>query len=150
MSAAPRRSSRVQLVLLAVVIVWTSRRQRRAAVELHGASCAARARVAAASVGSSASSVPRSPSLVGAPLVALDRPLVPTSAAAWSMSAWTQARAPPRYDPGAGLGVDPLASIGTSLRFAVVAALIATVDRLPRRHGDQRVAPRSASCSTPA
>ena len=41
------------------------------------------------------------------------------------MSAWSKlGQAESR--PGAGLGVDPLAAIGASLRFAVVAAVIAT------------------------
>ena len=114
----------LQLVLLAVVIVWTSRRQRRSSVELQGAAAPRRPRgrsqrrlvvcVCAATV-----------AIIALPMVAL----VTRSfrvAGDWSMSAWTKLGTT-EVRPGAGLGVDPLASIATSLRFAIVAAAIATV-----------------------
>jgi len=114
----------LQLALLAVAIVWTSRRVRRASVELHGAAAPRRPRgrnqrrlvavVCAAIV-----------AIIGLPIAAL----VTRSfrvAGHWSMSAWTKLGAT-EVRPGAGLGVDPLASIATSLRFAIVAATIATV-----------------------
>jgi thiamine transport system permease protein len=116
--------SALQLVLLAIVIVSASRRQRRAALELTGASAAR---------------PPRTPGdralvrgvlggvavIVGAPIVALvgrsfDVGSGP-SLVGWSNLASSETRR------GASLGVDPFASIGASLRFAVVAAAIATV-----------------------
>ena len=115
--------SAVQLGLLAVVIVWTSRRQRRTAVELKGATSPQRPRgrnqrVLVGSVGAAVAVV------VGAPLVALVSRSF-KNGGAWSVSAWSKlGQAESR--PGAGLGVDPLAAIGASLRFAVVAAVIAT------------------------
>jgi thiamine transport system permease protein len=115
--------SAVQLGLLAVVIVWTSRRQRRTAIELNGATSPIRPRgrgqrvlvsVVGAAVGVA----------VGAPLVALVSRSF-KNGNRWTLSAWSKlGQAETR--PGAGLGVDPLAAIGASLRFAVVAALIAT------------------------
>jgi thiamine transport system permease protein len=62
--------------------------------------------------------------VVGAPIVALVSRSFNVSDG-WSLSAWSRLGAADAR-PGAGLGVDPLASIGASLRFAVVAALIAT------------------------
>ncbi|MEY2522969.1 MAG: thiamine transport system permease protein, partial [Ilumatobacteraceae bacterium] len=115
--------SAVQLGLLAVVIVWTSRRQRRTAIELNGTTSpltprGRRQRVLVGSVGAGVAVA------VGAPLVALVSRSF-KNGNRWSLSAWSKlGQAETR--PGAGLGVDPLAAIGASLRFAVVAALIAT------------------------
>ena len=115
--------SAAQLGLLAVVIVWTSRRQRRTAIELNGATSPIRPRgrgqrVLVSSVGAAVGVA------VGAPLVALVSRSFKTGDR-WSLAAWSKlGQAETR--PGAGLGVDPLAAIGASLRFAVVAALIAT------------------------
>ncbi len=115
--------SATQLALLAVVIVLASRRQRRGAIELHGATAprGPRTRRERAMVGAVAAGVAV---LVGAPIIAL----VSRSfniGNSWSLSAWSRLGAA-EVRPGAGLGVDPLASIGASLRFALVAALIAT------------------------
>jgi thiamine transport system permease protein len=113
----------LQLCLLGVVIVWASRRQRRAAVELNGAS---------------APRVPRSRGdralvrwvgaavcvVVGAPIVALVARSFDVGSG-WSLSAWSRLGAA-EARPGAGLGVDPFASIAVSFRYAVVAALIAS------------------------
>ena len=115
--------SALQLGLLAVVIVWTSRRQRRSAIELKGATAphrprGSRQRVLVGSVGAVVGVC------VGAPLVALVSRSF-KNGSTWSMSAWSRlGHAETR--PGAGLGVDPLAAMGASLRFAVVAAVIAT------------------------
>ena len=115
--------SAVQVGLLAVVIVWTSRRQRRTAIELNGATSPLRPRgrgqrVLVGSVGTAVAVA------VGAPLVALVGRSF-KNGNRWSFSAWSKlGQAETR--PGAGLGVDPLAAIGASLRFAVVAAFIAT------------------------
>jgi len=113
----------VQLGLLAVVIVWTSRRQRRTAVELHGATAprSPRTRGERVMVGSVSTAVAI---VIGAPIVALVSRSFHVGGG-WSLSAWTKLGTS-EIRPGAGLGVDPLASIGASLRFAVVAALIAT------------------------
>ncbi len=115
--------SAVQLGLLAVVIIWASRLQRRTAIELKGATSPhkPRDRGQRVFVGSVCAAVAV---LVGAPLVALVSRSF-KNGSAWSLSAWSQlGRGETR--PGAGLGVNPLAAIGASLRFAVVAALIAT------------------------
>jgi thiamine transport system permease protein len=116
--------SAMQLALLAVVILWTSRRQRRAAVELPGATAPHRPRgsherrlVTAVGAGICL--------FVGAPIVALVSRSFDVGGA-WSTSAWTKLGAT-EIRPGVGLGVDPVASVATSLRFAVVAAFIATI-----------------------
>lgn len=113
----------VQLGLLAVVIVWTSRRQRHTAVELHGATAprSPRTRGERVMVGSVSTAVAI---VIGAPIVALVSRSFHVGGG-WSLSAWTKLGTS-EIRPGAGLGVDPLASISASLRFAVVAALIAT------------------------
>ncbi len=116
--------SLVQLVLLAVVIVWTSRRQRRSAVELHGATAPRRPRsrrerlmVGGVGVGVAV--------IVGAPVFALVSRSFDVGGT-WSLSAWTRLGSA-EIRPGVGLGVDPLAAVATSLRFALVAAVIATI-----------------------
>ena len=65
------------------------------------------------------------PLLVGAPVVALIRESLRVGDR-WSLSAWTKLGGTD-VRPGAGLGLDPLASIFASLRFAAVAAVVATV-----------------------
>jgi thiamine transport system permease protein len=115
--------SALQLGLLAVVIVWTSRRQRRASLALHGATAPRppRTRGERILVGTVSAGVGV---IVGAPLVAL----VSRSFDAgngWTLSAWAKLGTA-EIRPGVGLGVDPLASVAASLRFALVAALIAT------------------------
>ena len=115
--------SALQLGLLVVVIVWASRRQRRAAVELHG---------------NSAPRVPRTRgerrmvSAVGVALcIAIGAPIVALvsrsfdAGSGWSLSAWSKLGSG-EVRPGVSLGVDPLASVAASLRFAIVAAVIAT------------------------
>jgi thiamine transport system permease protein len=116
--------SAMQLCLLAIVIVWTSRRQKRAALELQGASAprAARSRRDRALVAGVASATFL---LVGAPIVALVARSFDLGNG-WSLTAWSRLGAG-EARPGLGLGVDPLASISVSLRFAVVAALVATI-----------------------
>ncbi len=113
----------LQLALLAVVIVWTARRQRRAAVELHGATAprSPRNRGERIMVVSVAALIGL---VVGTPVIALVSRSFKVGTS-WSLSAWTQLGGG-EGRPGAGLGVDPLASVGASLRFAVVAAVIAT------------------------
>jgi len=95
----------------------------RSAIELKGATAphrprGSRQRVLVGSVGAVVGVC------VGAPLVALVSRSF-KNGSTWSMSAWSRlGHAETR--PGAGLGVDPLAAMGASLRFAVVAAVIAT------------------------
>ena len=115
--------SALQLGLLGAVIVWSMRRQRRAALELQGATArrrprGRRERLLVGMVGGAVGL------FVGAPIFALVSRSFKVGTG-WSLSAWTQlGRTEVR--PGAGLGVDPVGSIAASLRFAVVAALIAT------------------------
>jgi thiamine transport system permease protein len=116
--------SAMQLCLLAFVIVWASRRQRRTSLELQGAAAprsarTSRERAFVATIGVATCVV------VGAPIVALVTRSFDVGGG-WSMKAWSQLGAD-QARPGVGLGVDPLASIAVSLRFAVVAALIATI-----------------------
>ncbi len=115
--------SALQLGLLATVIVWTSRRQRRAAFELHGAAAPRRPRTRGerALVGAVSAGVGV---VVGAPIVALVSRSFDIGNG-WSVSAWTKLGTA-EFRPGVGLGVDPLASVAASLRFAIVAALLAT------------------------
>jgi thiamine transport system permease protein len=115
--------SALQLVLLAVVIVWASRRQRRDSVELHG-DAAPRAphtrgeRAMVVGVGAALSIA------IGAPIVALVSRSFDVGDG-WSLSAWTKLGSA-EVRPGVGLGIDPVASIVASLRYAIVAAAIAT------------------------
>jgi thiamine transport system permease protein len=116
--------SAVQLALLALVIVWVSRRQRRTSFELRGSAGprsprTRRERVLIRSVGIAVVVA------VGAPLVALVSRSLDVGNG-WSLSAWKKLGAA-EVRPGVSLGVDPLASVGASLRFAIVAAVIATV-----------------------
>ena len=115
--------SAVQLLLLAGVVWWSARAQRRASLALHGASAPRRLR------GRSG----RWAAVVLATItVALLTPLVALAASSlrpggrWSLAAWrTLGRAEIR--PGIGLGVDPLASMWVSLRYALLAGAIATL-----------------------
>ena len=115
--------SALQLGLLVVVIVWASRRQRRTALELRGAAGPRppRTRRDRLLVGGVSAFVAVA---IGAPIVALVSRSFDVGNG-WSMSAWTKLGTA-EFRPGVGLGIDPLASIGASLRFAIVAAMIAT------------------------
>ena len=116
--------SALQLAALAVVIVWATRRQRRTAVELHGGGAPRppRTRGEWTLVGSVSALIVVA---VGTPIVALVSRSF-DSGSGWSWSAWTKL-GNAEIRPGVGLVVDPLGSIGASLRFALVAAMIATV-----------------------
>ncbi len=61
---------------------------------------------------------------IGAPIVALVSRSFDVGNG-WSLSAWTKLGTA-EVRPGIGLGVDPVASVVASLRFAIVAAAIAT------------------------
>jgi thiamine transport system permease protein len=112
----------IQVVALAVVIVSAARRQRRTTLELTGESAARspRTRSERRLVAAAGTAVLV---LTGAPLLALVQQSIRVGGH-WSLAAWSRLG---RNDgrPGAGFGVDPLGSIGASLRFAAVGALIA-------------------------
>ncbi len=115
--------SALQLGLLVVVIVWASRRQRRTAIELHGDATPRRPRTRGerrmVGVVGAALSV-----AIGAPMIALVSRSF-DAGSGWSLSAWSKLGSG-EVRPGVSLGVDPLASVIASLRFAIVAAVIAT------------------------
>jgi thiamine transport system permease protein len=114
----------LQLAVLAVLIAATARRQRRAARQLPGAAGAHRVRtrrerrvVAGVSLGTVV--------VIGAPVVALVARSFDTGSGL-SLTAWKRLGTV-ELRPGVGLGIDPMSSIVTSLRFAAVAAAIATI-----------------------
>jgi thiamine transport system permease protein len=114
----------LQLLVLGVVVWWSARWQRKAATSFRGAPSPRHARrrserVLVAGVGS-------------VTLAAMVLPVAMLAASSvrlggrWSLSAWrTLGSAEVR--PGVGLGVDPMASLRTSLWFAVVATIISVV-----------------------
>ena len=113
-----------QLIVLGVLVVIATRLQRRAAVALHGAAAPRRVRtmrerrlVAATCTITVVA--------IGAPLAALVRRSFDVGNG-WSLTAW-RGLGGTATQRGIRLGVDAWASLGTSLRFAVVAALLSTV-----------------------
>lgn len=130
----------LQLAVLSVVVLVASSRQRRAAVALAGAEFTRRPRgrrqrVVVAGVAAVTTAVMAVPLMTMAVRsLRLD--------GRWTLVAWrTLGRS--EFRPGVSLGVDPLASLFVSLRFAVLAMLLsATVGTLAalaialaRRHG---------------
>jgi thiamine transport system permease protein len=130
----------MQLLVLAVVVLVASSRQRRSAVALAGAEFTRRPRgrrqrlvvAAVAALTAAVMAVPLVTMVVRS--LRLD--------GRWTLVAWrTLGRSEIR--PGVSLGVDPLASLFVSLRFALVAmvlsatvgALAALAIALARRHG---------------
>lgn len=130
----------LQLAVLSVVVLVASSRQRRAAVALAGAEFTRRPRgrrqrvvvAGVAAVTTAVMAVPLMTMVVRS--LRLD--------GRWTLVAWrTLGRS--EFRPGVSLGVDPLASLFVSLRFAVLAMLLsATVGTLAalaialaRRHG---------------
>lgn len=114
-----------QLLVLGVLVGWSARAQRRAAVRLglqpgrRRRPRRRRDRIAVASVATATAVAMAAP--LGVLVVESLRP-----GGRWSLDAWrhlgrTEIR------PGLSLGVDPLASIGVSLRFAVAATAISVV-----------------------
>jgi len=113
--------SLLQLLILGVVVWWSSRWQRRASLYLTGGGAARVARSRhelrfVSITGALTASVMVIPLTV---LVSRSFRL----GGAWSFNAW-RTLGSSQVRPGVSLGVDPLASLLTSLRFAVVAALI--------------------------
>lgn len=116
--------SLLQLVALGIVIALAARFQRRAAVALPGAPAVRTARTTRQRLLVAA--------VVATTTVAMVTPLAVMVArslrlnGAWSLTAWrTLGRTQVR--PGVSLGVDPLASLFMSLRFAAVATAISVV-----------------------
>ena len=113
----------LQLLVLAVVVWWSARWQRRAAVHLRGGG-ARRARSAGerrlvAGLGTATAAVMTAPLLV---LISRSFRL----GDGWSWRAWSTLGSV-EVRPGVGLGVDPVASLFTSFRFAAVAATVSVV-----------------------
>lgn len=114
----------LQLVALGVVVWLSGRFQRRAALQLHGAPTRRRARTTRQRwlVGGVAAAT----TLVMATPLAVMISRSFRLGGRWSLTAWrTLGRTQVR--PGVSLGVDPLGSLSTSLRFAAVAATISVV-----------------------
>ena len=114
----------LQLLALAAVVWWSARQQRRGAHALSGSSHSREARSRRERIGV----------LITAAVIAIamSLPLLVMASRSfrlgnrWTLSAWrtlgnTEVR------PGVSLGVDPIASMLTSLRFAAVAVIISTV-----------------------
>ncbi|MFZ4811522.1 MAG: ABC transporter permease [Ilumatobacteraceae bacterium] len=116
--------SLVQLSILAVVLLVAARARRSAGAPPGGSRRAhpvSGRQIRWVSIGGIVTAV-----AVLAPLVALIissfRP-----GGSWSLTAWRTLGDDSGLRPGAGLGVDPLGSLFTSLRFAVVATVISVV-----------------------
>jgi thiamine transport system permease protein len=114
----------LQLVLLAMVVWWSARWQRRAAVTLSGTAARRRPR--------SRSERRWVPVVAVSTVAAMVTPIVVMAARSfrlgegWSLAAWRTLGAT-EVRPGISLGVDPLASLAVSLRYAVVAMAISVV-----------------------
>ncbi|HAP75523.1 MAG TPA: iron ABC transporter permease, partial [Acidimicrobiaceae bacterium] len=113
----------LQMLLLVGVVWWSSRAQRRAALELRGQeprraprSRQERRLVPIAAIVTLA--------VMAAPMLVMVVRSVRLGGR-FTLSAWRQLGNPSPGRPGAGLGVDALASVATSLRYAAVATLIA-------------------------
>lgn len=114
----------LQLVVLAVVVVVAARWQRNAATALRGDAAAMHPRSRAerwtvAVVATATAAAMLTPVVV----LALRSVRVRGS---WTLAAWRNL-ADAEVRPGISLGVDPLASLGVSVRFAAMAALLSTV-----------------------
>lgn len=118
--------SLLQLAVLALVVWWSARWQRRATVPLQSGGSGGGRRVRGRRQQRFVAAV-----AVGTAVVMVTPLAVMVSRSfrlgeGWSLRAWrTLGSAEVR--PGVRLGVDPLASLATSLRFAVVAAVLSTV-----------------------
>lgn len=117
--------SLLQLLVLAAVVWWSARWQRRATVQLGGGAAGGRrARGRAQRRFVTAVAAFTAVVMVTPLLVMVSRSF--RLGEGWSLRAWrTLGTAEVR--PGIRLGVDPLASLSTSLRFALVAAVLSTI-----------------------
>ena len=114
----------LQLLVLATVVWWSARWQRRAAVTVRGGTSTRRPR--------SRAERRWVPAVVIATVAAMAVPIVAMvlrsfrPGGTWSLTAW-RTLGDNEVRPGISLGVDPLASLAVSLRFAVVATVISVV-----------------------
>ena len=116
--------SMLQLTVLAVVVWWSAHWQRRAEVKLPGTGPARHVRTRGerrlVAVVAAATAL-----AMAAPIVVLAARSVRLGGR-WSLTAW-RTLGSAEIRPGISLGVDPLASLGTSLRFAAVATVVSLV-----------------------
>ena len=116
--------SLLQLVALAVVVALAARFQRRSGVALAGAPSVRTARTTPQRLLVAAVTATTAVAMVTPLAVMVARSL--RIDGGWSLTAWrTLGRT--EFRPGVGLGIDPLASLFTSLRFAAVATFISVV-----------------------
>ena len=116
--------SLLQLLALATVVWWSARSQRRGTNALSGSSHwrVARSRRERSVVFSIAAAI----------AVVMSVPLVVMASRSfrlgdqWTLTAWRKLGSA-EVRPGVSLGVDPIASLLTSLRFAAVAAIVSVV-----------------------
>ncbi len=114
----------LQLLVLALVVWWSARWQRRAAVTFSGRAAPRKAR--------SRGERRWVPMVVLLTVAAMVTPIAAMTArsfrlgGSWSFTAWRTLGAN-EIRPGISLGVDPLASLAVSLRYAVVATAISVV-----------------------
>jgi len=114
----------VQLIFLAAVLALAARWQRRGSITFFGDAAARRPR----STGERrlvAGTVTVTLLVMVIPMLALVRRSL-TLGGRWSFDAWRHLGGS-EVRPGISLGIDPLASIAVSLRYAVVATLIAVL-----------------------
>jgi len=132
--------SLTQLVLLGGVVWWSARWQRRATLSLTGAATARRPRSHGERRLVWSVAVVTGLAMLTPLVVLVSRSF--RLGSGWSLRAW-RTLGSSQIRPGVSLGVDPLASLFTSLRFAVVAAaasvviggLAALAITSARRHG---------------
>lgn len=114
----------LQLLVLGAVVWWSARWQRRAAVAFHGGRTTRRARTFRERR--------RLAVVLGLTVMAMAAPVLAMVArsfhpgASWSLTAW-RTLGNSEVRPGISLGVDPLASLLVSMRYAVVATAISVV-----------------------
>ncbi len=114
----------LQLLALGAVVWWSARTQRGGALALSGSSESRAARSRRERVGVSVTAV-----FIA---VVMSLPLLVMASRSfrlgnrWTLTAW-RTLGDTEVRPGVSLGVDPIASLFTSLRFAVVAASISIV-----------------------
>ena len=114
----------LQLLALAVAVWWSARLQRRGVHALSGASHSRAARTRRERV-----AVLLTAAVIG---IVMSLPLLVMASRSfrlgnrWTLSAW-RTLGDTEIRPGVSLGVDPIASMLTSLRFAAVAAVVSVV-----------------------
>jgi len=115
----------LQLLILGAVVWWSARWQRRAATHFSGGTTVRRARHATQrrwlTAGALATAV-----MMAAPIVLLVARSLQVGGH-WSLEGWRTLGGRTTNRPGTNLGVDPMASLLASLRFALVAMVISVV-----------------------